>query len=686
MTARRNLLKLALGSALLAGAGDRIIRKAVSTPPGGRTGSIMDVEHVVILMQENRSFDHYFGTLRGVRGFGDPRPVRLPSGQPVWFQPYDPQAPERGHVLPFRLDARATRAEVIDSLDHSWKGSHARWKRHDAWIPAKSPMTMGHFTRADLPFYYALADAFTICDAYHCSIFGPTTPNRNFLFSGTNGLGVADPGPLAIRNVDAEPNETAEMANDHPPFEGFEWTTYAERLQAAGVSWKVYQEYDNYGDNNLAYYKAFRGIDRASPLYLRGRTWAEGSNASNAKTSRGEHLVAAFRRDVAERRLPQVSWIVAPYIMCEHPKASPSYGETLTARLIETLADHPEVWSRTVFILNYDENDGFFDHVPPPVPAIEASMGGSTAPTTGEVYGAEPVGLGPRVPMLAISPWSRGGWVNSELFDHTSVIRFLERRFEVDEPNISPWRRSVCGDLTSAFDFARHGRPPARLPDVSSLMARSDAAAARPAPRVPALQALPAQEPGVRPARPLPYALHVHARVVDGELRLQFVNDGSAGAVFSLWPGKGGDGPWFYTVGAGKQLAAVHPIGPDGYDFTAHGPNGFLRRFAGPPAASAEVAASYGSDGRLILTLSSPGKARRLLVRPGVYGDGGAPLYRLRAGETVRDIWDLSASGRWYDLIVTDEEDPAWIRRLSGHIETGEPSITDPAIGQDVSA
>ena len=339
MAGRREILKLALGSALAAGAGGRAIAKALQVDPAGRSGSIMDVEHVVILMQENRSFDHYFGTLSGVRGFGDPRPVTLPSGEPVWFQPLDPKAPERGHVLPFRLDAEATRAEVMDSLDHSWKGSHARWKRHDAWIPAKSPLTMGHFTRADLPFYYALADAFTICDAYHCSIFGPTTPNRNFLFSGTNGLGVSEPGPYAIRNVNAEPNETAEMGNDHPAFPGFGWTTYAERLQAAGVAWKVYQEYDNYGDNNLAYYRAFRGIDRSSPLHARGRTWAEGSNPANAKASRGEHLVSAFAGDVAGGRLPQVSWIVAPYIMCEHPAASPGYGETLTARLIEALAD-----------------------------------------------------------------------------------------------------------------------------------------------------------------------------------------------------------------------------------------------------------------------------------------------------------------------------------------------------------
>ncbi|HLZ83354.1 MAG TPA: alkaline phosphatase family protein, partial [Caulobacteraceae bacterium] len=168
-TPRREFLTLAAaGSALAAaGAGWPAIAKALATPPHRATRSIQDVEHVVILMQENRSFDHYFGTMRGVRGFGDPRPVTLPSGKPVWFQP-DPGAPG-GHVLPFRLDGEATSAQVMESLDHSWKGSHERWKRHDAWVAAKSPLTMGYLTRADLPFYYALADAFTVCDAYHCS-------------------------------------------------------------------------------------------------------------------------------------------------------------------------------------------------------------------------------------------------------------------------------------------------------------------------------------------------------------------------------------------------------------------------------------------------------------------------------------------------------------------------------------
>ena len=682
-TGRRRFLRQAAGSALAAGFGSDVIARALAAPANGRTRSIMDVDHVVILMQENRAFDHYFGTLRGVRGFGDPRPVRLPSGDPVWLQP-DPKAPG-GRVAPFHLDSRTTSAQVMASLDHSWKGSHARWKHHDAWIAAKSALTMGYFDRGDLPFYYALADAFTICDAYHCSIFGPTNPNRMFLFTGTNGLSVGETGPLAVINPPTETNETADMANDSAAFPGFGWTAYAERLQAAGVTWRVYQEHDNYGDNALAYFKAFRGLDRGSEMHARARAWAAGSTPQNAKTSRGEHLVAAFARDVAAGTLPQVSWIVAPYIMCEHPSASPAYGEALTARLIDALADRPELWARTVFILNYDENDGFFDHVPPPVPAIDLAMGASTTPVSGEVYAGEPVGLGPRVPMIAISPWSRGGFVNSEVFDHTSVIRFLEARFGVTEPNISPWRRTVCGDLTSVFDFGGPSRAPvARTAHPEALMARADAAASLPRPTAPSGQAMPRQEPGQRPARPLPYDLQVHATdgPANGALRLVFVNAGRAGASFWVRSARADAGPWSYTVGPGARLEADIPVGTEGHDLSVCGPNGFLRAFRGGGAPGVGVEAAHIPDrGRIALTLRSGAGPWTLTVTPRTYPSGAPRVYRLGAGETVKDDWVIDGSAHWYDLELTLAEDPRWRLRLAGHMETGRPSLSDPAIG-----
>ena len=410
---RRQFLQWAAGAALGATALPPGVAEALALPANRATGTLRDVEHVVILMQENRGFDHYFGTMRGVRGFGDPRPIALPSGQPVWKQPAKDGV---STVSPFHLDTASTRAESIFSLDHSWKGSHARWMRHDAWVPAKGALTMGYFTRGDIPFYYALADAFTVCDAYHCSIFSQTTPNRLFLFTGTSGLAAGDDSKIVIANPPEETNETADPAHDGPGFKGLTWPTYAERLQAAGVSWRIYQEYDNYGDNGLAYFANFRGVGPESPLYQRGRAWVPGASAANAKTSQGEHLVAAFAADVAADRLPQVSWIVPSYHLCEHPTATPSDGAFLTARLIAALAANPKVWAKTVFILNYDENDGFFDHVPPPIPPVGTAAGKSTVATTYEDYHGEPVGLGPRVPMIVVSPWTKGGFVNSELF------------------------------------------------------------------------------------------------------------------------------------------------------------------------------------------------------------------------------------------------------------------------------
>jgi phospholipase C len=636
------------------------LRSVLGNPAPTRTGTIKDVEHVVIFMQENRSFDHYFGALRGVRGFADPRAITLPSGRPVWFQP------DAGRVVtPFRLDTGATSAQCMKSLDHSWKGSHDLWKHHDAWIPTKTELTMGYFARADLPFYYALADAFTICDAYYCSVFGPTNPNRLYLFSGTSGLTVGNGDVTAVTNPKDEENETADMANDASAFKAFEWETYAERLQHAGIDWRVYQEYDNYGDNALAYFRIFRSGVPLTDLHARARGAVEGSNAANAKASRGEHLVAAFARDVAEDRLPQVSWIVAPYIMCEHPTACPSYGESLTSRLLDALAANPKVWAKTAFILNYDENDGFFDHVPPPVPAISSDQGAGTVEVTGELYDGIPFGLGPRVPMLVVSPWTAGGFVNSEVFDHTSVLRFIETRFGVPAPNISPWRRAVTGDLTSVFDFSRTGTF-RHSDDGASGIRRADEQCKLPPARWRS-EDLPHQEPGQRPARALPYDFEVTGHPVANGFTLEFVNRGRAGAAFRA--AAKGAGPWFFTVEAGKRLSYTLPR-TDTYDFSIAGPNGFLRRFSGSDADA--VQATFAS-GRLSVRNDS---SAEITLRSGYDRDW---LRHVPPGQTVAPTLDLAAAANWYDITV--EGPGGFVRQFAGHIENGAPSLSDPLLG-----
>ena len=197
---RRDFLRMAVTSAGVA-AGARIfpasISKALSIPANNVSGTIKDVQHVVILMQENRSFDHYFGTLRGVRGFNDPRPAQLPNGKPIWYQPPATVHTSRYHsrglradapyVLPFYLNPKAT-TEFSPGTDHGWSSGHLAWNhgKHNQWVNQKQDVvTMGYLKREDVSFHYALADAFTICDAYHCSIHSNTAPNRIYLWSGT---------------------------------------------------------------------------------------------------------------------------------------------------------------------------------------------------------------------------------------------------------------------------------------------------------------------------------------------------------------------------------------------------------------------------------------------------------------------------------------------------------------------
>ena len=648
-------------------------------------GSIADVEHVVILMQENRSFDHYFGTLRGVRGFGDPRPMTLPSGAPVWEQR---QAAKDGGaaVRPFRLDTQATGAGCMRGLDHSWKGSHARWRDWDVWVPEKGPFTMGYMTRDDLSYYYALADQFTIGDAYHASIHGPTGPNRLYHWTGTSGLSVGRTGAFNVTNDGVDANPGADMAKDDPAYAGLGWTPYAARLDAAGVSWKVYQEYDNFSDNPLAYFAEYRGLDREGAAYARARAWVPGSTEANADASRGEHLVRAFAADVAADRLPQVSWIVAPFHMCEHPDAPPAYGQALAAALIAALGANPEVWAKTAFILNYDENDGFFDHISPPLPATLPGMGASTVPLRGEVHEGEPVGLGTRVPLIVVSPWTRGGWVNSQLFDHSSVLRFLERRFGVMEPNISPWRRAVCGDLTSVFDF--DVAPAARrdtgwlaaLPATGYYVAVSDAACRRAPPVVAASPPVALQEPGTRPARALPYDLAVAQRWDGDDLVLSFDNAGGVAAVFLVTGAADDGGPRHYTVAPGRRIEDRWRMAEGRrHALVVHGPNGFHRAFQGHGGSDRIESRVERVGARTIVHLANRGAAPVIVALRSVHARPEQERVTLSPGGRATVALAAVPAHRWYD--VTVRASGGTEHRHAGHWETGAAGISEPRAG-----
>ena len=499
----------ALGGAVGASLLPASVMRALAAGPGGAPAQLTDIEHVVILMQENRSFDHYFGTLSGVRGFSDPN-ASTTAGRSV-FDQVDPAVGNNpsGHVLPFHLDTATTSAQCVHDLSHAWSVQHGSWNQgtnagfvtshrvgddgFSAVNPAAptndGPLTMGYHTRADIPLHYALADAFTVCDAYHCSVFGPTNPNRISAMSGTTDPSGSMGGPC----IDNSQNNGQ-----------LSWKSYPELLQAAGIDWYQYQEADCDTNNMLPLFAGFN--DTTSDLYRRGNSIIP----TPAGQPYGPALAAKLKSDVLSGNLPQVSWILASGADCEHPSASPAYGERFVGSILDALTADPAVWAKTALFYTFDENDGFFDHVIPPTPppgtADEYLTAKGTASNPGSSFGIDgPVGLGFRVPMIVISPFSRGGYVCSDTFDHTSLLMFLERRFGVEVPYISAWRRQTCGDLTAAFNFAAtpDASLPATLPSLSTLQqwqARADSECGTlPAPAVPATQSMPSQEPGTRP-------------------------------------------------------------------------------------------------------------------------------------------------------------------------------------------
>ncbi len=477
---RRQLMASAGGMVLASFALPSGLRKlldgaAPASPGRARltSASLSDIKHVVVLMQENRSFDHYFGTMPGVRGFADP------SVPKSLFYQYDAQNPDK-YLLPFHADTLSTSAQNLPSNSHSWGPQHDSWDdgKMDGFVTAHlaadgvaGQYTMAYFERDDIPFHWALADAFTICDGYHCSMLGPTWPNRLYLMTGQVDPTGAAGGPIIENDI---------------PAEGLSWKTYPELLTDAGVSWKVYQEIDNYGMNVLEYFDQYQNASVSSPLY---------QNAMRI------FQAGQFEYDVANDALPTVSWIIPTSYQSEHPDFMPAAGADFVASKLNALASNPDVFASTVFILIYDENDGFFDHVKPPT--APAGTAGEyltgTLPSAADGI-AGPIGLGFRVPCIIVSPWTVGGYVSHDTFDHTSSIRLIERVTGVVNPNISAWRRQTVGDFTSVLGSGPNGRFP-RLPGTKAeLEAAENEVVEFQLPPIPgASQTFPVQPSGSKP-------------------------------------------------------------------------------------------------------------------------------------------------------------------------------------------
>lgn len=837
MDTRRSFLKkagLLTGGAGFVNALPPTLQKAFAINPAPGT-HWYDAEHVIFLMQENRSFDHALGMLQGVRGFNDPRAIQLPNRNKVWLQ-----SNARGETFaPFPFDMHGSNITWQGGLPHGWSDQvDARnGGRYDRWLEAKDPgganagkpYTLGYFGRNDIPFYYALADCFTVCDHNFCSSLTGTTPNRLFFWTGT------------IRDKQ-DPSGQAKVHNHNADHGGgiVRWKTYPERLEEQGISWKVYQNelyldvglgdkqpwLDNFGDNPLEYVEQYHA--RMHPEYIR---WLPGKIdalaqdiATNERKLSAQHLsdpekdglrkaigrkkkrlaelkqelqdftpeqwekltdfhksihrkafdtnrsdpyyhelttlsyfdgqaqrridipkgdiLKNFRDDVLQGKLPAVSWIAAPEQFSDHPSRA-WFGAWYVSEVMDILTQRPEVWKKCILVLTYDENDGYFDHLPPYAPPspYERETGKVSAGIDTSIEHVRKqeqsdadtpwmresnIGLGYRVPMIIASPWSRGGYVCSEVFDHTSSLQFLEKFLEkktgkrIVEENISEWRRTVCGDLTSAFRpyHEEAVQQPAFLDrdkfvqGINNAKFASDPVGFRPLrkeeiaivnQRGVKSGLLPVQEKGIRDACPLPYELYSHGILSDD--RKSFTIDLAAGSDM-FGPASSG-APFYvymhnlkqtaarnhrdYAVKAGDQLRdvwALHSFEQEVYDLQVYGPNGFYRAFRGSaedPLLDLRCSYPLSSEGKPTGNIELEIRSREstplsVMLADESYGSPSRKLV-LQPHARERIVLNLEKQFGWYDFSIIVQGNARFRQQFAGHVETAEVSKTDPLMG-----
>ena len=805
------------------------IQKAMAINP--EMGSTyLDAEHIVILMQENRSFDHCFGTLQGVRGYNDPRAIRLPNQLPVWLQ-----TDAAGDTYaPFRLDIKNTKAAWTGSLSHEREtqvdaNNHGKY---DQWLNAKRsgnknyadmPLTLGHYTREDLPFNYAMADAFTVCDQHFCSALTSTTPNRSFFWTGK-------------LTHDKDGIHKANIRNDDYSYCDMPWKTFPELLEENDIHWKFYQNdlscgggyqseekawLANFGCNMLEFFKAYnvkfseryitsqqkqvkklaeqinklqkqKPVDEAAiqkkqevldkalselvkwnkenyeklsdsekSLYrkafvtnsgdpdfqsLAELSYNDNGDGRQLSVPKGD-LLHQFREDVSNAKLPTVSWLAGPKNFSDHPKA-PWYGAWYISEVLDILTRNPEVWKKTIFILTYDENDGYFDHIPP------FSIPDNKVPGTGKCsvgieteveivrlenelqQGVPPkkaregaIGLGYRVPMIIASPWSRGGKVCSEVFDHTSTLQFLEcfvnRKFgkNIKLDNISEWRRTICGDLSSAFS-PYDGTQLEKIPFINrdknvetiyNAKFKKDPSSFKKlsADEINQIGARPSimglQEKGIRPACALPYELYTNGGLSSDKKSFEIkfaagnaVFKNAAGSPFTVYaPVKYNDEVskdeisrnWYFAVIAGDHLTYKWPVNSfegNRYHLRIHGPNGFYREFIGngnDPQVS--INCDYEKSGLntskltgnvLINIINNDTNERTVTICDNSYKTGDITKI-VASGSQVSIVLNLSESHNWYDFSVKLNKHEFFEHRFAGRVENGKITKTDPLMG-----
>jgi len=752
------------------------ILKALAIEPDAQS-TFYDAEHVVILMQENRSFDHAFGSLKGVRGFLDKRAFTKQDGHSVFFQRND----DGKYAAPARLDLRNTKSTWMSSLPHSWDNQqHALNKgKFDKWLQSKAsgnkeykniPLTLGYYNREDLPFYYQLADAFTIFDQYFCSSLTGTTPNRLFLWSGTL---------REEQNGKVKPNVYNENI-DYDKARQAQWKTFSEILEEQNVSWKIYQNeislpkgmsgeqeswLSNFTDNPIEWFSKFnvkfsKGFHENIPniisqlkkeieknpkqkerlegiiaelnsdlkqytpenfakLSQKEKNLHEKAFTTNindpdyheieiGKDENGERLVVPkgdvlhqFRKDVEDKKLPLVSWLVAPEHFSDHP-GSPWYGAWYISEVLNILTKDPETWKKTIFIINYDENDGYFDHVLPFAPPINPSQpvdlngkeGVEYVDKSQEYMSKEnikdyekiegTVGLGYRVPMIIASPWTKGGFVNSEVSDHTSVLQFLEKfvqkkyKKNVKIDNISDWRRAVCGDLTSAFNSSSVKIPQMDYLNQKDYAKTINSAKKKPVPNLKWYaenelndQLLEIQERGLKPSNSLPY--HYEVNLGDGAIKMtNFAEVGVPLLIYDRTQFNSDKYYFSYALYAKKELS--HAVNTGKYEFEVFGPNGFYRSFKGEKTPELEISLKNNSSKNEVeLAFKKSGQNNITLTIEDFYLKTQKKISLTKAEEKI--LFSLDKMKGWYDLKISTDQN---IWHFSGRIESGKPTVSDP--------
>ena len=736
-----------------------------------------DAEHVVILMQENRSFDHAFGALKGVRGFLDQRTFTKPDGHSAFFQKGD----SGKYAAPARLDLRNTKSTWMSSLPHSWDNQQKALHngKYDQWLQAKAsgnkdykeiPLTLGYYNREDLPFYYQLADAFTIFDQYFCSSLTGTTPNRLFHWSGTlreqqNGKVKAN---VYNENIDYDKNHQAR------------WKSFPEILEENTISWKIYQNeislpkgmsgeqeawLSNFTDNPIEWFskfnvkfskgyyqnilniisylkkeieknptqkERFEGMiaeleedkikyhpDNYAKLSQLEKNLHEKAFTTNSndpdfwnleigKDENGEKLVVPkgdvlfqFRKDIEDKKLPLVSWLIAPEHFSDHP-GSPWYGAWYISEVLNILTKDPETWKKTIFIINYDENDGYFDHVLPFAPPMNPSQPVDINGKDGVEYVSKnqeymssqklkdheriegTVGLGFRVPMIIASPWTKGGFVNSEVSDHTSVLQFLEKFIQkkfsknVTVDNISDWRRAICGDLTSAFNS-----PSVKIPQMDYLNQKDytktiNSAKNKPVPNLKwhsenelNKNLLEIQERGLKPSNPLPYDYQVNF----GAEKISMINLKERAVPLLVYDRTQFNNDRFhfsYALYSKQEL--YHAVNSGKHDYEVFGPNGFYRHFKGETDPQLEISLINNplkNQVELIFRKKSNGNISIALENS--YEKIQKKITFNTSEEKIKI--DLNKMKGWYDLKLISGKN---IWHFAGRIETGKTSVSDP--------